>query len=373
VLPLLVHDRCQLSEIGDSLYSGSSGVALFLAALHRVTGSSSARDLALCACQLLRERLNNPESRARLTKLSGVGGGAGLGAIVYSLVKTAEFLDDQGLITDARRYAELITSEAIARNRYVDVLQGSAGALLALLALHRVDPDRWILERALDCGYYILEKQVECEPAGRAWHSSSGKPLTGFSHGAAGIAYALLRLYAVVGDASLRTGAEAAIAYETAVYSPNKRNWPDFRDVEKQGNMPGYPCQWCHGASGIGLARLGGREILTDDQIERDIDVAIRVTREMPRVALDHLCCGNFGRLEFLFTAGRRLNQSDLMALARARAHETVAHARKAGGFNWRVGNDRYNPGFFTGLSGVGYTLLRFAHPDVLPSVMLWH
>jgi len=136
--------------------------------------------------------------------------------------------------------------------------------------------------------------------------------------------------------------------------------------------MPDYPCQWCHGASGIGLARLGILDALTNAQIRRDIDVAVEITAEMPRVALDHLCCGNFGRLEFLFTAGRRLNRTGLVALARARAYETVAHARKAGGFNWRVGNDQFNLGFFTGLSGVGYTLLRFAHPDVLPSVMLW-
>ncbi len=371
VFPLQDQDRYQLSEIGKSLYSGASGVAVFLAAVHRVTGSLFARNLALYALQPLRELLNNSRSRARLVKNSPIGAGDGLGAFVYAVTKTAEFLDDSSLLSEACRCAELITLEAIARDRRVDILHGSAGALLALLALHRIEPHRWLLERALDCGHHVLNQQVACDAGGRAWKTYDGKLLTGFSHGAAGIAYALLRLYGVVGDDSLRTAAEDAIAYETAVYSPDKRNWPDFREV-KGGEMPDYPCQWCHGASGIGLARLGILDALTNAQIRRDIDVAVEITAEMPRVALDHLCCGNFGRLEFLFTAGRRLNRTGLVALARARAYETVAHARKAGGFNWRVGNDQFNLGFFTGLSGVGYTLLRFAHPDVLPSVMLW-
>ncbi len=30
------------------------------------------------------------------------------------------------------------------------------------------------------------------------------------------------------------------------------------------------------------------------------------------------------------------------------------------------------NPGFFNGVSGVGYQLLRMTHPDLLPSILLW-
>ncbi len=110
----------------------------------------------------------------------------GLGRIVYAMVKTAEFLGDQTLVADARRCAELITSDAIAQDRHLDVLLGSAGTLLSLLALHRVEPDARILEQAIDCGQHLLAKQVECEAGGRAWNTLDGKPLTGFSHGAAG-------------------------------------------------------------------------------------------------------------------------------------------------------------------------------------------
>ena len=31
-----------------------------------------------------------------------------------------------------------------------------------------------------------------------------------------------------------------------------------------------------------------------------------------------------------------------------------------------------FNPGFFRGLSGIGYQYLRLAYPDKLPSVLLW-
>lgn len=31
-----------------------------------------------------------------------------------------------------------------------------------------------------------------------------------------------------------------------------------------------------------------------------------------------------------------------------------------------------HSPGFFQGAAGIGYELLRLAHPDHLPSVLLW-
>ncbi len=57
----------------------------------------------------------------------------------------------------------------------------------------------------------------------------AGRHLTGFSHGAAGITYALLRLYAVTGQDELRRAALDGIAHETALFDPARANWPDLR------------------------------------------------------------------------------------------------------------------------------------------------
>jgi len=86
----------------------------------------------------------------------------------------------------------------------------------------------------------------------------------------------------------------------------------------------------------------------------------------------DHLCCGNMGRCESLFTTGRRLMRREAVEGSRRLARVVIARARKAGhfclaanGFEYRI----FDPGFFRGVSGIGYTLLRLAAPSSLPSI----
>lgn len=370
-LPLLGEEYSQLEVISHDLYGGTAGVALFLAALYRITQEPYHRDLALRALAPLREQLRDHEHAARLARTMGLGGGAGLGGLTYVLVKAAGFLDDDTLMDDAGHCADLITPQAIAQDHRLDVLVGVAGAVLSLLALYRARPDEQYLAKAIACGERLLASQIDCDAGGRAWKTIDENVLAGFSHGSAGIAYALLRLHSVAGGDALRAAAQDAVAYETAVFSPDHRNWPDSRSHRGDGQGPRYLCQWCHGATGIGMGRLGGLDVLGGAGIMDDIETAISQTADNAR-GFDHLCCGNFGRLEFLFTAGQRLGRDDLTALALQRAHEVVAHAKEAGSFRWVAGDDHHNPGFFTGLSGAGYTLLRFTHPDVLPSVLLW-
>jgi lantibiotic modifying enzyme len=57
---------------------------------------------------------------------------------------------------------------------------------------------------------------------------------------------------------------------------------------------------WCHGAPGIGLARLGSLPILDTAEIRQEIAVAINTTQQFGLHNIDHLCCGNFGRMEVL-------------------------------------------------------------------------
>ena len=73
------------------------------------------------------------------------------------------------------------------------------------------------------------------------------------SHGAAGFAYALSSLAEASGREDFADAAAECIAFEDSSYDAARHNWPDLRG----GGAPAWPCQWCHGAPGIGLARLG--------------------------------------------------------------------------------------------------------------------
>ncbi len=370
-------ERFQLQPLDESLYNGNCGIALFLAALDYLRGSSQYRHLTLGAlqytCKVLQS--DNADLTQRFTKNIGIGGASGLGSIIYSLVTISHFLKEPALIEDAQRFANLITPELIAADQQLDVMGGAAGAILGLLALYHKTGEKTVLDKAVACGQHLLEHRISINGSPKAWKSFEDKPLTGFSHGAAGIAYALLRLYSVTQDSNYLEAACDGIAYERSVFSTRAANWPDFRSFTQQNGQPGFSTvSWCHGAAGIGLGRLGGLSILETDEIHQDIEVALQTTQKYGLQGVDHLCCGNLGRCEVLLLGAEKLSRPELLAMAQQRAAWVLARAKQAGGYQLfaNLPNHVFNPGFFGGTAGIGYELLRLAHPESLPSVLLW-
>jgi type 2 lantibiotic biosynthesis protein LanM len=369
----LDHDHLQVSVLGVDLMSGTTGMALFCAALARITGEARFHDLALAATTPARAALTS-EVRRLNAKSLGLGGGLGLGSVIYSLVRVAGLLDEPDLLEEARAMVGLIDAPLIEADRSADVIMGAAGAILGLLILHRASGDQAALDAAAACGRHLLAARVPDPDGALGWASGrtyKGRHLAGFSHGAAGFALALLRLYRATGDTAFRAAAEDALAYERKLFMPDVNNWPDFRYRPPPDGVPGL-CQWCHGAAGIGLARVGCLDLIDDDHISAEIEAALSCTLAAATSNIDHMCCGNFGRFDFLLTAGLRLGRPDLVAWARDGASARVGQAAARGEFSWGGGGDRMNPGFFQGVAGIGYELLRLTAPQTLPSVLLW-
>ncbi len=72
-----------------------------------------------------------------MARALGIGGATGLGSIVYAFAVMAKCLRDDDLLTDAHDAALLFTDELIGADKQLDVMGGSAGAILALLRLYR--------------------------------------------------------------------------------------------------------------------------------------------------------------------------------------------------------------------------------------------
>ncbi|MDB9405990.1 type 2 lanthipeptide synthetase LanM family protein [Microcystis aeruginosa CS-1036] len=361
--------RIQFQPIGYYLYDGISGIVLFLAALEKVTGGVGFRNLALAALQSLRRELRKTHEE-KLPQYIDIGAAVGCSSIIYALVKINQLLNEPELLEEAKQLASLISPEYIALDQTFDVMSGTAGAILGLLVLFEVSAQQEFLAQAINCGRHLLDHRVASNSGHRTWKTLNEALLTGFSHGAAGIAYALLRLYKVTGDSAFLDAAVEAHAYERSVYISEVGNWPDLRTPQMTNKFI-CMCAWCHGAPGIGLSRVGVLDILDTSEIRQDVKEAVNTTIQYTLSNLDHLCCGNLGRVEFLFTTARRLPQPQLLKTAREQAAQVITRAQQRGGFSY--GSVRvYNPGFFQGVSGIGYELLRLAYPSILPSVLLW-
>jgi type 2 lantibiotic biosynthesis protein LanM len=327
-------DTFELKPLGSDLYGGTAGIALFFAALSRVIdgGMGRWRDLALRIAAPLGHA---PEARR------GIGGLTGLGARIYTLTAIGELLGEKGLIDQAEGIAAGLDPEGDDR---LDVMSGAAGALLALLALDASVPESFPKERAAACGAHLLGRFP--------WEGS-----TGFAHGAAGIAHALLRLAARTGDAGAREMAGMAIATERGL------------------GLPPGQTTWCRGTAGIALARIGTLDILDDGATREEIRAALALTRSSPLTPMDHLCCGNLGRAEVLLAAGEILGEPELAEAARELARQVLARGAARGGLAWLpggsvAGGSGFDPSFFRGAAGAGYTLLRLTFPHLLPCVL---
>ncbi|PSP76138.1 type 2 lantipeptide synthetase LanM, partial [Halobacteriales archaeon QS_1_68_20] len=344
-----------------SLFQGRCGIALPAAGHYRLTGDETSRLRALDAVAPL---LDGPPSADRTD--AELGGAVGPGSVAYSLGVLGDLLDAEDLVERALAVAAMLEGDWIADDDEYDVIGGAAGTVLALLGLHDRTGEADLVSTAVQCGDHLLDARVETSAGPRAWPADrTSRPQTGFAHGAAGIAYALHRLGRVAGEQRFVDAAIEAVRYERAVYDDDERNWPDFR----QRVTDPYHDRWCHGRSGIGLARVGMLDYGAPDLVRKDAERAVTGMRTDRLAPKDHLCCGNAGRIEFLLAASRLLEVDQASDLAA----RVLARKADAGHFG-AMGHspEVVNPTFFWGLSGIAYTLLRLTAPDELPCVLLW-
>jgi len=363
-------ERYTLQPMENDLYNGRAGVGLFFAALEKISPGSSYRALAHASLKPI-QRWIKLATDEELTEF-GFGGYAGLSSIVYALTRAGEFLGEDELIADARSAALRIRSDQIEKDDSLDAMNGAAGAIPGLLACYAATGEPEVLARAVACGRHLLQRRALDKFGFRTWPTLDGCHLTGFSHGAAGIAYALLLLYKITADAEFYEAAVDGICFEGCAFVSEQNNWPDYRRAATRLSQgPMFRMAWCHGAPGIGLGRIAALDMMDTCDVRRDIEAALASTSGANLLPRDHLCCGNAGLMDTLCAAGERFPQAEWSRKALQLAARTVARGNKRGGFNIAFHNGFFNPSLFQGTAGVGYQLLRLADPRRIPSVLL--
>jgi lantibiotic modifying enzyme len=357
------------------LYDGTAGVGLFLTEIAVATGDADARRAAAGA-------MRHAASRAHsLPEVSRSGLYAGRYGIALALAYTSRLLDEPTLTEEARLLAT--PHSAITEGGEFDLFSGHAGAIVGLLALDDLLDDEQFGERASEHGDALLAA-ADHHDDGISWRSgsvASTQGLTGYSHGTAGAATALLELATASDEQRYRTAAAGAFAYERALYSAAVRNWPDLRRNahDAPGTPSTYATLWCHGAPGIALSRiraleLGAQASAHDEAIRDDAIVALETTASWTKAVLPtgmnySLCHGLAGNAEILLE-GAELAGERGRAVAALVAHEGIENYF-ARGLPWPSGaHGAPTPGLFLGDAGIGRFYLRLAAPQV-PSLLL--
>lgn len=319
----------------------------------------------------------------------------GLVGIGYVAVEAARCLGRPGL---AERGLALIRNALAGDGETaVDVMSGDAGLVPVLLRLAIEQEDEILLAAAQAAGERLLAAGVRSE-RGLSWDTMAdmarmveaaglspeeesswlGKErphLTGYSHGAAGIALALLELGVATGDARFVEAARAGFAYEDSWFDEAADGWPDLR---VEGPSAAAPSAWCHGATGIGLARLRAFALTGDRRFRDDGQRALRVAARAllggfgGGAANYSLCHGAAGDAELFMLAAELLGDAEAGRIVLAVAWQGLeSFAEPKAPWPSGVPGAGEAPGLMLGQAGTGYFYLRVADPAATPSILL--
>lgn len=357
---------------GRSLYDGTAGIALFLAELHRFTAEPEVKAVVDGAGALLLEHA------AKISEQEDHSLYAGMMGIALVLLRLGEILNREDFQTQGLKLAEKAGSSPT-QPLMTDVLCGNAGLLLPLISLGQRFKKTKLIELAQDHARRLTASAVR-NPHGVSWAGPDPgmSNLLGYSHGNAGIALSLLELDNVAPDKNLRELADQALAYERSHFNATLGNWPDLRNHPQiPSGQASYPVAWCHGATGIGLARSRLLELRPGDAIVTgELMAAVNTAARYLAAPRDpsssdfSYCHGLAASAELLLDAGLQLKRPDLVETARLTGSYGLEQHLNSGWPCGVIGAPEV-PGFMLGTAGIGYFMLRLHAPGQVESMLV--
>ncbi len=349
------------------LFGGLPGIALFFAYLGEVTQKQKYTKLAKDTLETI--LIQTDFDRDLITS---VGGFDGWGGIIYTLTHLGNLWQQPelgDLLAAALRSRALALvkklSPLIAKDEQLDIVAGCSGCILALINLYDWVQDENIKTVAIQCGDRLIEKAITMKK-GIGWGTiANQKPLSGFSHGVAGISLALLKLATFTGDERYQKIALEAWEYERSLFSVTEKNW--HNSEQDQENLA---VAWSYGATGIGLARLGSISQVKTTQVNLEINIAMETTIASGFGNNHSLCNGDLGSLELLLQAISTKSQPELTHTYYQKINQVLNSIEQQGCYcGVPLGVETL--GLMTGLAGIGYQLIRLAFADRIPSLLL--
>lgn len=336
--------RFRPAPISSDVYEGLAGVALLLAAHGRVAGLADSLIAAREAAATLVDR--------GVESVSAIGAYDGAAGIAWAAMQLALWLDDSSLLDVAESAAQAV-ARLTEHDRTYDIIGGVAGCIPVLVELGRHRPG--YLDIAVHCGEHLAAHVVDAASLSFA---------RGCAHGLAGVAWSLGRLAAATGDERWLVHACALADVEDTLLVGGA--WTDAAHDLDGDHM----AAWCHGAPGIALARLDLARVSGRDRDWESGRAALAASTVSPACDSHGLCHGELGMVD-VFAVAAVLDPSGGWEAERDRRAQAVLAQLHADGPRCTTPRHLSSPGLMTGLSGIGWGLLRLVDPETVPTLLL--
>jgi lantibiotic modifying enzyme len=360
-------------SVSTGLYTGMAGVVLFYLELHNATNDANALRMARGGADYLLSTLPDEPGTTPMGLYTGLAGTAIVMSYMHDVTSDDRFRKGLERILALMSKGARPTGLGVEWNDSTDIISGSAGIGLALLALSRqktIDAHRL----AALAGDRLIERS-QMVGDGRTWLVSPQmtRNYPNFSHGTAGVSCFLAHLSGTTGFKGHLDAALAGERYLQAITTATP-NGGRMIYHSTPGNDQLFYLSWCHGPAGTArLYRALGA-------VSGDPKWDVRV-RELA-LGIQHMkvpdrspgfwnnisqCCGNCGVSEFFIAMYRQSGDARHLAFAEEVGHDTLKRATAEGdGLKWVQAEHRVRPellvaqtGLMQGAAGVGLSMLH--------------
>lgn len=372
------HRISGLKPMGLALYEGLSGMLMFFAHLSNLSESERMSNIRK---QLL-TRVNQAIDKhiGLLNKELGSTAFTGWPGLVYLYLCLAKLYRDDRYLDYANRLVTEFADDLSQPNGF-DVIGGVCGTLLVLSQWDQSGDNSQAKVLIKQLADWLVASAVE-QKIGVAWEddTSEEQALTGFAHGTSGVILALINAAIALQEPAYLETVQQALAYEDSWFSEQEKTWLDPRAEHRtEDDEYGAVYAWCHGAPGIGLARVAGARRLEasnlfNDKLLKSLRLGARRAAEATLAngfgGSHTLCHGDLGNLEMVIAVADYLQDDILQQQAQQMSIRVLENIENNG---YRCGGaaGRELLSLMLGLAGIGYGLLRLHSPDQVPPVLL--
>ncbi|PRT15275.1 type 2 lanthipeptide synthetase LanM family protein [Bacillus wiedmannii] len=337
------NDQWGIEPLPSDFYDGLSGVSLFFYYLYEVTKEDKYKNAYITIIETVK---NMPIAS---NVISGYYGQT-------SILQTLERLPGEITEFDLFKKQMSLLEENIDNIQISDFLSGMAGILNLLINLYNKQKSSEILNLAKKYGDRLITALNK---------ETKEKIIGGMAHGSSGISYVLFKLNDISPNKRYYDTALEVLKIDRTFFDNKENAW---RDERKQENY--YLHQWCHGSVGIGMSRILTAPFYKDSESEKEIQVAVENILKVGMKAEDSVCHGNMGDIEFLLCLSQFYSDNRYQNAAVSIMNEVINIKEKRNGYMLRDIPGFKAIGLFTGVSGIGYQMLRLARPNIVPSLL---
>ncbi|NII82854.1 MULTISPECIES: lanthionine synthetase LanC family protein [unclassified Pedobacter] len=368
-------DEYELRESYD-LFNGNCGIILFFLELYQFDGNSDHLRIVDKGMHriLNANAVQHPKFFALYT---------GLGGVIYTCLKVFEVAGNTFYKEKALELTLAHKQELTAGLSKADLLSGYSGNLLMLTLLYHHTGDNEVLNMvSLLIERLITEARISEQ--GLKWDYSSSKKaydsMTGFSHGAAGIALVLMQVGQYFKANGLIYLAEEALKYEMQYYYSPSKNWLDLRlgphrlnkaDVH-EWKLQTFLAEmtdvnaWAHGAAGVGITRQMALQLTKQKQYRLSCSNALqRCLDDLEKLDRTDftLVSGYCGMIPLLLNHKKKAQIVLILDKAKMLYQKTNSYNAYVS-----CGCDDY--GLLSGKSGIGYIILNVLNNKTTNSIL---